>query len=176
MQRIDLPAFELFMQELAELYGVKPYTGPALKHWVSALSEFSWEKVKYRLILWRDSKPKTPMISDILPGLRDAVSDEIERQAISDKAQAARRIPTPVTPHGIACMAKIREIMSKPKRPGTWRAYELRDKHRSGEVLGYAQQELAKKACGRDWDTDRPYPGETRLETPFERVVGEDDE
>jgi len=171
MQRYDLTAFETFMQELAECYDRKPYGGAAIKHWFEALTEFSWDKVRPRLVLWRDTKTKPPMIGDIIPLLRDAVSDDVERRAVADKA-AFSRAPTPVTRIGTAAMGTIREMLRNPLKPGKWWAYELRDKHRSGGSLKYVQLEMAKRACGPDWDTDTPYAGAGQVE----RVPGEDDE
>lgn len=171
MQRYDLAAFEGFMQELAECYDRKPYGAAAIKHWFEALADFSWDKVRPRMVLWRDTKLKPPMIGDIVPLLRDTVSDEIERRAIADKASFARA-PTPVTRIGSAAMGKIRQMLANPRKPGKWWAYELRDQQRAGRVLGYAQEQLAMRACGEDWNTDNPYMGQGRVD----RIPGSDDE
>ena len=171
MQRIDLGPFEAFMQELAEVYDRKPYGAAAIKHWFEALSDFHWERVRHRLTLWRDSKSKPPMVSELLALLRESLSDDLERKAREDK-EAFKREPTPVTPHGEACMAKIRFMLAHPRRPGRWWAYELRDMEHAGRVLNYTQRQMAMHACGRDWDTDRPFDASTQRE----RIPGEDDE
>lgn len=170
MQRIDLNAFEAFMQELAECYDRKPYGAAAIKHWFEALASFPWEKVRYRLTIWRDSKQKPPMIGDVVPLLRAAVSEEIERRAVEDAA--IKRFPTPVTPAGNEALETIRQMLVNPRKPSRWWAYELRDKARAGGVLSVAQMELARRACGADWNTDTPF---AKRGLP-ERVPGEDDE
>jgi hypothetical protein len=175
MNRVDLPAFEQLMQELADCYDRKPYSGAALKHWADALSEYPWEKVRYRLKVWRDSRAKPPMVNELLGQLREAFSDELERKAKEDKAAFSRE-PTPVTPHGEACMAKVRALLAGgPRKPGAWWAYELRDQERAGRVLNYAQKEMAMKACGDDWYTDNPYRDRAHPRQP-DRTPGEDDE
>ncbi len=171
MQRIDLSAFEALMQEMAEVYDRKPYTAAAIKHWFEALTEFHFDKVRYRLKLWRDSSAKQPTISDIVKPLRDTVSDEIERRAIEDK-KAFSHIPTPVTRIGSAAMGEIRRLLRDKRKPGRWWAYELRDRQRSGTKLNYLQAAMAKRACGDDFETDRAYLGVGQLE----RQPGEDDE
>lgn len=171
MNRVDLPAFETLMQEIAECYDHKPYGTGALKHWVEALSEFPYSKVRHRLILWRDSKPKIPTIADILPGLRNTASEELEKKAEEDKKIFAKAY-TPVTPFGEECMAKIRTMLANHRPPGRWWAYELRDRHRKGELLSITQLEMAQHACGLDWDSDRPYRAPNRIE----RIPGEDDQ
>ena len=171
MQRVDLSAFEALMQEMAEVYDRKPYTPAAIKHWFEALAEFHFDKVRYKLKLWRDSSAKQPTISDIVKPLRDAVSDEIERRAIEDK-KAFARAPTPVTRIGSAAMAEIRGLMRSKRKPGNWWAYELRDAQQAGKGLYYAQEQLARKACGEDWNSSVPYSADAVRE----RQPGEDDE
>ena len=171
MQRIDLPQFEALMQEVAEVYDHRPYGEGALKHWVQSLSEFPFEKVRHRLLLWRDSKPKLPTISDIVTSLRTALSDDLERRAARDK-QVLSVFPTPVTRIGTAAVGAIRQMLNNPRPPGAWWAYELRDRHRAGKPLYWLQMEMAKLACGHDWDTSKPYDGQGKAD----RVPGEDDE
>jgi len=169
MQRLDLSAFEALMQEMAEVYDRKPFSAVAIKHWFDALSEFHWEKVRHRLMLWRDSSTKLPAIADILKPLRDSLSDDLERRAIEDK-RAFSRAPTPVTPAGVAAMAEIRRLLADKRRPGRWWAYELRDAQRAGKPLYYHQEQLARKACGFNWETDCTFDPMRE----HERVPGED--
>lgn len=173
VNRIELPDFETFMQEVAEVYGARPYPNAALKHWVDALQEFSWAKVRAHLVTWRNSKAKPPAIADILATLNRERSDDLEREASEAKTQFKRE-PTPVTAFGEASLAKIKAMLASPRKPGAWWAYELRDQMRAGRVLNHAQLEMAK-ACGSDWDTDRPYRDRNNPRQP-DRVPGEDDE
>lgn len=177
MQRIDLPAFESFLQELAECYSQRPYSAAAIKHWFEALSEFSWEKVRHRLVLWRDSKNKQPAISDIVSVLRDAASDDLERRAVEDKKSFSKPL-MPATEYGSACMAEIMRTIRVRRHPGRWWAYELRDMQRCGRILYYAQERAAMHACGDDWNNVEPYRGEGKTEPKLlpERIPGEDDE
>lgn len=170
MNRPDIPAFERLLAEVAACYNRKEYPEAAVKTWFRELEEFPFGLVSSYMRNWIRTKSKPPTIADIVTPLADRLSSQIEAQTQANNRATA--LPTPVTPHGIECMAKIREIMANPRAPGRWWAYEIRDKHRRGEHLNFAQMELAKHACGLDWDTDNPYLGPGQRA----RVPGEDDE
>lgn len=158
MHRMDLGPFEALMQEMAEVYDRKPYGAAAIKHWFEALSEFHWEKVRYKLMLWRDSKPKAPMISELVSSLRDTASDERERRAAADKAAFARA-STPVTEYGRERMEFIRRTFANGRRPTRQWAFDLMKRHDAGEKLYPLQYDMAAKAAGRFAKVDR-VPGE----------------
>ena len=167
MKPYDLDAFERFMGELADCYGRQPYTTGALKHWAEALQDFEWRQVKAKLSVWRDSNPRPPQVGDILPSLKQVRDFERIRGE-----QKAPELPTPVNAHGEACLAKLKAILAHPAKPNKAWAYQLRDQHRTGKQLYTLQMEMAKKACGVDWETDRPFRGDpVKVRTP-----GEDDE
>lgn len=170
MKPTDVKDFESLMAEVADCYDGKPYPVPALKAWFRELSEHPFSLVQTYLRNWIRTSPKKPVIADIVKPLADRLSSQIEARAQANKVAVA--MPTPVTPYGEKCLKQIRLMLSNPKPQGRWWAYELRDKARSGEKLGYNQIRLAKVACGDDWDTDRPYLSHGKVD----RVPGEDDE
>ena len=170
MNRTDTAAFGELMAEVAACYDRKEYPPAALKTWFRELEEFPFGQVQAYMRTWIRTKQKPPVISDILVPLAERLSSSIEARALADKRSEV--LPTQVTAVGREAMAKIRDLLSSPRKPGRWWAYELRDRHRQGERLGQQQIELARRACGSDWDSDRPYQGAGQVD----RIPGSDDE
>ncbi len=49
------------------------------------------------------------------------------------------------SPYAEECMAKIREMLDNPKKPGTWWKAEVLDKAKRGDRVSVAAMELAEK-------------------------------
>ena len=170
MTPIEAGDFEKLMAEVAACYGERDYPQEALKAWFRELSEFPFRQVQAYMRNWIRTKPKRPMIADILVPLADRRSDQIEAKALEEKKAQIRFHPA--TKYGRQCLAEIMAKLTDRKAPGKWWAYELRDRKRAGAELTYAQEEMAKKACGQDWGTNRIYAG-----MPIsDRIPGSDDE
>ena len=169
MQRVDLPQFEALLAEVAACYDRREYPAEAIKTWFRELEEFPFGQVSAYLRNWIRTKPKPPVISDILVPLCERRSDQIEA-----KAQADRKVVplVPATEFGKQCIAEIMAKLANLRPPGSWWAYELRDRKHAGVSLGFAQEQMAKRACGSDWDTHSPYRGAGQVD----RIPGSDDE
>jgi len=83
--------------EIADAVGAKPPGEAGVKAWFIALKDFPIEDVVDALDTWLRTKPKMPTPADIRLVLAVRLSDRIERNAVTEKAQfasAARRILT----------------------------------------------------------------------------------
>lgn len=118
MQRVDLPAFEKLMGEMAEVYGNRPISAVALGHWVDALSEHPFHTVDGVLRNWIRTQRKPPVIADITGICSSLLSDRVEQRAAADKAAFGEKLVFKgVTPYGKSVIAGMRELLKKPKVP-----------------------------------------------------------
>lgn len=161
MQRIDLPAFQALLTEVYECYGNRPPSAQAMIHWGDALNSFPFHNVERVLKNWLHTKQKAPVIADITRPCADMLSDSIESRAAADK-KAFEVKPeqwTGPTPLAEKCIAEMKAMLAKPKRPGTDWARKIMENPNSTEF----QRDFAK-------------PVYERFYKKKERVPGEDDE
>jgi hypothetical protein len=138
---LDLDSFQKLMVEVQEVYGHRPPSPAVLQHWVDALKDDAFHTVDSVLRNWIRTKPKPPMIADITKICADLLSDRVENRAEADrKAFAAPIVFKGVTPHGRKCIAQMRALIAKPKRPSKDWARKIMENPKANEL----QREFAK--------------------------------
>jgi hypothetical protein len=141
VQRIDLPAFQALLTEVYECYGNRAPSAQAMLHWGDALHSFPFHNVERVLRNWLHTQKKAPVIADITKPCADLLSDSVEQRAEADrKAFAAPIVFKGVTPHGRKCIAQMRALLAKPKRPSKEWARKIMENPNSNEL----QREFAK--------------------------------
>lgn len=149
MQTGDLPALERRLAELADAFGGRPATKGALKVWMDALLECSFDDVQRALSDWPKKATKMPSPADILKACREQTSGRIEEQSRRNNSAPGfdvGRLSTPDSPVAQGCLAQIKAILAKGRpEPKDW-ARKLKAREESGELLNAQQRRLWREA------------------------------
>lgn len=117
MQQADSATLKARLVELADVYGIRPPTAPAIVVWFSTLREFPIQDVAGYLIEWPKRHNKMPTPADCWRDLNERRTDEIEKKAAEEKAADKRAIERmKATPYGRSMLEHAKRIASnKPK-------------------------------------------------------------
>jgi hypothetical protein len=113
MRPVDLQTMKDRLIELADVYGVKPPTEPAIRVWFHTLKEFALEDVAGFLIGWPRLATKMPTPSDVWKYLNERRTDRIEEQVAADKVKFEREARSwQATPVGKQAIAALKHMMA----------------------------------------------------------------
>lgn len=115
MDTLSGPQFAAALNALAEVFDKKSVSAKAMELWFDTLKEFDTNRVLGLLNSWAKMHTKFPAPSEVWKALNEESSVRRERVAEAEKKVFAREYQHASTPHGAACMAKVREMLSKPK-------------------------------------------------------------
>lgn len=142
MQRIDLERFQKLLAEVYECLGGRPPSAAAMLHWADALNSFPYHNVERVLKTWIQTKTKPPVPADITKLCGEILSDSIESRAAADK-RAFEVKPEEwkgPTPFAEKCIAEMKAMLAKPKRPSKDWARKIMENPHSTEL----QREFAR--------------------------------
>ncbi len=118
MLNADIPSLKKLIAETYECCGARVPSDGAMAQWFDALREHPFETVQSVLKTWLRTKTKPPVIADIALICAGMLSDRVEARAAADKAAFSKPPEwSGVTPYGSKCIAEMRALLAKPKRP-----------------------------------------------------------
>lgn len=126
MRPIDSKPLGDALTALAEVYGVRPPSAPAVGVWADALRDFPIERVLGLLRSWPKMHTKMPAPRDVWSILNEERTDDIEKRAAAEKLQERNEVRRLFDPRvRNENMAKIRELIAAGQGRGMPTSPEL---------------------------------------------------
>lgn len=146
MDRIQVKEMEARLRELAEYYGVKPPSAPALKIWYDVLGASYWPDVASAFTDWPKRSGSMPTADRIFKIANERVSERVEEESRRHRAEAGSFRLENLKPNSDVAyreLAKIKAILASPRpHPKAW-AGKLVARHLAGD---YVQQDMLTAA------------------------------
>ena len=134
MQALHKKMSMIYMEKFTRFFPDNSVVEDWIQTWGEELHNLTGEQIKHGLTVLARDNPWPPTMAEFRACCKAAPVP------YKPMLQAPKHGHSP---NAEACMAKIREMLSKPKKPGTWWAQEILDQAAIGKRVSHRALELA---------------------------------